>query len=235
MFTQYILQEKKSLKNIKLDLIIAWAAQLYPHQRELMEATYNCPVADLYGASEVGHIAADCPEKELHINEENLLVEVVNDGVPCRAGEQGSVLVTTLNQYPMPFIRYDIGDIGVLGDEPCSCGRGLGTLKELIGRSGEVLSTPSGKVLVPNFWCRMMRKEEVASYVKQFKVIQKTKSDISIQIVRDHGYTDEHTSFLRALFDSNLGDDINIHFKFVENIPPDKSGKYMLVVSELQD
>jgi phenylacetate-CoA ligase len=235
MFTQYVLRQKKDLSNIKPDLIIAWAAPLYPHQRELMETTYQCPVANLYGTIEVGHIASDCPEKGLHINDENLLVEVTKDGIPCRAGEQGNILVTTLNQYPMPFIRYDIDDIGVLDDAPCSCGRGLHILKELIGRSGEILTTPSGKILSPNFWCRMMLKKEVAQYIQQFKVIQRTDNSISIQIVKDDGYSDEHTSFLRGLFSTNLGDEVNINFEFVESIPPEKSGKYRLVVSELTE
>ena len=235
MFTQHALQRKKSLRNIQPDLVVAWAAPLYPYQRNLMEATYNCPVASLYGAREVGHLAAECPEKSFHINEENLLVEVVNSGNPCRAGEQGSILVTTLNHYCMPFIRYDVGDVAILDDASCSCGRGLGILREIVGRSGEILTTPSGKILSPNFWCRMMMSDRVAGCIKQFKVIQKTKADISIQIVRDHGYTDEHTSFLRALLASNLGDDTNIDFEFVESIPPEKSGKYRLVVSELPE
>ena len=197
-----------------------------------METTFNCPVADLYGTREVGHIAAQCPEGRLHINDEHLLVEVVNSGNPCRAGEQGSILVTTLNQYAMPFIRYDIGDVAILDDAPCSCGRGLGILKEVVGRDGEILTTPSGKILSPNFWCRMMMSDRVAGCIKQFRVIQRTKSDISIQIVRDSGYTDEHTAFLKRLLTSNLGGDMSVHFEFVENIPPEKSGKYRLVVSE---
>jgi phenylacetate-CoA ligase len=235
MFTQYIVKENKNLENLRPDIIVAWAAPLYPYQRVLMEATFNCPVANLYSTREVGHIAAECPEKSLHINDENLLVEVVNQGKPCRVGEPGNILVTTLNQYPMPFIRYDIGDIAILDEATCSCGRGLGVIRELVGRSGEILTTPGGKKLSPNFWCRMMMSDSVAMYIKQFRVIQKTRSDILIEIVREHGYNEEHTGFLRKIITANIGNDVHLHFNFVENIPSEKSGKYKIVVSELKE
>lgn len=235
MFTQYILEKRKSLENINLDLIVAWAAPLYAHQRELMEATYDCPVLSLYGTREVGHIAAECPQKGFHINQENLLVELVDpiSGNPCRANEPGTVLVTTLNRYCMPFIRYDIGDVGILDDTVCSCGRGLALLKDVVGRTGEILTTQDGKILSPNFWCRMMMSDEVAGSIKQFKVIQKTKGLILIQIVRDRGYTDEHSEYLRKLLADNLGTETKVNFEFVETIPPERSGKYVLVSSEL--
>lgn len=233
MFTQYILDKEKSLENINLDLIVAWAAPLYSYQRELMEASYNCPVLNLYGTKEVGHIAAECPHKGFHINQENLLVEVVNSnsGEPCHVNEQGNILVTTLNQHPMPFIRYAIGDVGILDDKVCSCGRGLALLKDIVGRTGEILTTPSGKKLSPMFWCRMM--VSVAGRIKQFKVIQKTRAYIVIQIVKDKGYTDEHSNALRKMLADNLGIDTKVDFEFVDTIPPAKSGKYKLVISEL--
>lgn len=235
MFTQYILEKEKSLENINLDLIVAWAAPLYSYQRELMETTYNCPVLNLYGTREVGHIAAECPQKGFHINQENLLVEVVNSGNPTRAGEQGNILVTTLNKYCMPFIRYDIGDVGILDDGVCSCGRGLAMFNDVVGRTGEILITQNGKILSPNFWCRMMMWDTIAGCIKQFKVLQKTKADILIQIIKDNGYTDVHTSYLRKLLADNLGNDTKIDFEFVDIIPPEKSGKYKLVVSELKE
>lgn len=236
MFTRYILEKQKSFENINLHLIVAWAAPLYSYQRELMENTYSCPVLNLYGTREVGHIAAECPQKGLHINQENLLVEVVNlnSGDPCRIGEQGNILVTTLNKYCMPFIRYNIGDVGILDEGFCSCGRGLGMLKNIVGRTGEILTTQDGRMLSPNFWCRMMMSDNVAGYIKQFKVIQKTESYIIIQIVKDNSYAEKHSDFLRKLLADNLGINTRIDFEFVDTIPPEKSGKYQLVVSELE-
>ncbi len=233
LFTRYILDKEKSLENIKIDLIVAWAAPLYSYQRELMETTYNCPVLNLYGTKEVGHIAAECPQNGFHINQEDLLVEVVNlnSGKPCHPNEQGNILVTTLNQYPMPLIRYDIGDVGILDNGVCPCGRGLALLKDLVGRTGEILTTPSGKKLTPMFWCRIM--VSIAGCITQFKVIQKTKTHILLKIVKDKGYTDEHSNYLRKVLADNLGTDTRLDFEFVDTIPPDKSGKYKLVISEL--
>jgi len=235
MFTRYILEKEKSLENIDLDLIVAWAAPLYSYQRELIETTYNCSVLGLYGTREVGHIAAECPHRGLHINQENLLVEVVNlnSGDACRASEQGNILVTTLNKYCMPFIRYDIGDVGILDDGVCSCGRSLAMLRDIVGRTGEIITTQNGKILSPNFWCRMMMSVRVARCIKQFKVIQKTEANILIQIVKDKGYSDKHSGYLRKFLADNLGIDTRVDFEFVDTIHPEKSGKYKLVVSEL--
>ena len=123
--------------------------------------------------------------------------------------------------------------MGILDDTVCSCGRGLALLKDVVGRTGEILTTQDGKILSPNFWCRMMMSDEVAGSIKQFKVIQKTKGLILIQIVRDRGYTDEHSEYLRKLLADNLGTETKVNFEFVETIPPERSGKYVLVSSEL--
>jgi phenylacetate-CoA ligase len=81
----------------------------------------------------------------------------------------------------------------------------------------------------------MMTSGPIVEHIKQFKVIQRTKTDISIQIVRNDSYSDEHTSLLRRQLAENLGDDTNVDFEFVDRILPEKSGKYRLVVSELRD
>ncbi|MDP1717022.1 MAG: hypothetical protein Q8L40_03015, partial [Burkholderiales bacterium] len=87
---------------------------------------WGVPVTDIYSAEEAGAIALQCPEYEhYHVQEENLLVEILDEqGRPCRPGETGRVVITTLHNFAMPLVRYENGDYAEVGG-PCPCGRGL--------------------------------------------------------------------------------------------------------------
>ena len=68
-------------------------------------------------------------------------------GKPVPVGGEGRILVTNLHNYAMPFIRYDIGDVGALSDKACPCGRGLPLLAKLTGRTTDFIRTRSGGVI----------------------------------------------------------------------------------------
>ncbi len=91
----------------------------------------------------------------MHINAEDLLVEIVDDdGNPLPAGRRGRLLVTNLNEYGMPLIRYDTDDESAFKDHLCSCGRHLPLIEGVVGKTGNVIYTPSGKrlSLSPDPW-----------------------------------------------------------------------------------
>jgi phenylacetate-CoA ligase len=90
------------------------ASTLLPNYRRTTERAFNAKVYDYYGCNEVSHIAAQCGQHpSLHVTEENIYLEIVDDkGKQVNPGEEGEILVTNLNSYDMPFIRYDLGDIG---------------------------------------------------------------------------------------------------------------------------
>ena len=91
----------------------------------LCRRAWNAGIADVYSSEEAGYIASQCERGRYHVQAEGVLVEIVDDaGHACAAGVSGRVLVTTLQNFAMPLIRYDIGDYAAFG-EPCPCGRGL--------------------------------------------------------------------------------------------------------------
>ena len=106
-----------------------------PHVRAACQRIWNVPLVDMYSSQEVGYIALECPDRDAyHVQCENVLVEVVDEaGHACQPGEIGRLLVTTLHNFAMPLIRYDIGDYAEVG-EACECGRGLPVLKRIVGR-----------------------------------------------------------------------------------------------------
>lgn len=99
---------------------------LTPEIRQYCEETWGVVMTDVYSAQEVGNMALQCPEGQLHVVTDGVLLEVLReDGSPCLPGETGQVVVTTLVNYGCPLIRYALGDYAELGPD-CSCGRQIG-------------------------------------------------------------------------------------------------------------
>lgn len=100
--------------------------------REKVEKNWGLSVIHEYHVNELGAIAHQCPERDhLHINSECFYVEILDENDrPCSIGQRGRIIVTPMQNFQTPLIRYDTGDYGQLG-EPCSCGRSLPVLKEV--------------------------------------------------------------------------------------------------------
>src|SRR5262249_8028755 len=128
--------------------IITSAMVLHNWQRRVIEEVFACRVTNRYGCEEVSLIACECERHEgLHVNADNLLVEVLRDGRPAAPGEPGSVVVTDLSNRAMPLLRYQVGDVAVATDRLCPCGRGLPLLERIEGREADYVVTPSGRLI----------------------------------------------------------------------------------------
>ena len=115
-------------------------------------------------------IAAECEKHEgLHVTIDNLYVEILKDGKPAKPGESGEIVITDLNNYGMPFIRYKNGDIAVQSDNACSCGRGLPLIHDIDGRKMDTITAFDGKVVSGGFFPHLMKEIEE---IGKFQVIQ---------------------------------------------------------------
>jgi phenylacetate-CoA ligase len=108
---------------------------LGPDTRKLCREAWGVPLTDVYIADEAGCIALQCPDHDhYHVQSEGVLVEVLDgEGKACAPGAVGRVVVTTLQNFAMPLVRYDIGDLAEVGDL-CPCGRGLPVLRRIARR-----------------------------------------------------------------------------------------------------
>lgn len=214
-------------------LVVGWAAPVYDHERRLLEEVFGCPVSNIYGAREVGHVAGQCPSGSYHINQEHLLVERDEDAGTAGERVEGEVLVTTLDISPMPFIRYRMGDIGTISPSNCSCGRTLPVIREFIGRTGEIYRTRDGRMISPNFWCRTFMNVKLAGAIKRFQVIYLSDRSMKIKIVKDGHFSSETEKILSAHLKKNFPQDMDFSFEYVPEIPPLVSGKYQMVVNAM--
>ena len=121
------------------------------HQRDLIERAFACKVYDQYGHGEAAVFVSECEKGSLHVSDEYGVVEVLAGEDPAKPGEIGEIVVTGLNNWAMPLIRYRTGDLAVRETEDfkCECGRGLSVLRSIEGRVLDVLHLPSGRIVPP--------------------------------------------------------------------------------------
>jgi len=214
--------------NVSPDAVITTAEMLFDHQRRKIEEVFGCDVYDSYGSREVEEIASECAEHVgYHISAENVVLEFVKNGEWVAPGEMGAILVTNLSNYAMPFIRYEIGDLGKQSDEICPCGRGLPLLKSLEGRITDIIVTPDKFISSP-----ILENVFLDLPVKQYQIIQETEKKIVIKIVKDEGYSPKDAKSIITKINRYIGH-IQIEFRLVDSIPPSESGKRRVVISDI--
>ncbi len=236
-FTSAITGLAEYIKERKLapyipELIIVWAAPLYEHEKQILMEVFQCPVTNIYGAREVGHIAAQCNEGKFHINQESYLVETVP--LEDNVGEDGTgeLIATPLITTPMPFIRYRMGDIGKISNSQCNCGKSLQEMQSFLGRTGEVFNTRDGRMISPNFWCRTFMDIKLAGSIKRFQVIYLKDGNVRIKLVTKPNYSQETEEHFRNHLLRNFQTETDFHFDYVDEIKPQISGKYQMVMKE---
>jgi len=200
--------------------------------RSICQAAWGAPLVDGYSTQEIGLIAFQCPadESSYHIQAEKNLVEIVNDkGIPCKQGESGRVLVTSLHNFAMPLLRYEIGDYAEVGSS-CPCGRGLPVLKKILGRVRNMLTLPDGSKKWPDFGIRYYA--DIAP-IQQFQMIQKTREMIEMRLVVSEPMDKNQEKRLAEVIQTSLGYPFLVSFSYLDEIPRSASGKFEEFLSEI--
>lgn len=205
-------------------VIYSSAETLRPFMRNLIEEVFDCKVYDFYGSREVGPIAGECSRGKMHIFSFNNYVEVVNkNNETVQAGEEGKILVTTLHNYSMPLIRYNIGDTAILG-KSCDCGSSLPTLERVTGRVKEHFVTRKGTLIDGGYFTRQFYFRD---WVDEFQVLQKDFSTIEIfyvpkgEVVKTE--QDDISNKIRLV----MGKECQINWNQVKQIPRTPHGKLL--------
>jgi phenylacetate-CoA ligase len=178
----------------------------------------------MYTSEEFGYIALQCPEYEhLHVQSENVLVEVLDDhGSPCPPGAVGRLVITALHNFATPLIRYEIGDHAEVGT-PCPCGRGLPVLSRVVGRTRNMVCLPGGERRWPVVGFREFR--EIAP-IRQFQFIQKDLQTLTARLVADTALTLEQEERFAAVVQQAIGHPFSIELEYPGTIERGPRGKY---------
>jgi phenylacetate-CoA ligase len=194
-----------------------------------IERALGCKVVNHYAAWEVPHMAQTCPDNPalLHVNSERVVVRVLTEDCrPADPGARGRIVVTSLENYVMPFINYEIGDWGIAG-APCPCGRGFPTLTKVEGRLGETIRTPSGRLISPVTLDGVFRFR--GPYVREYQAERTAADTLTVRVVPTPRFTPEIASTLGSELAQYVGTGMKIRVETVAGIPAEPSGKRLII------
>jgi phenylacetate-CoA ligase len=219
------------MNDLGIRVVFVTSERLYDEQRRILASTFGCPVANGYGARDAGFIAHECPKGRFHISAEDIIVETVSpDGATARIGEAGEIVVTHMATPDFPFLRYRTGDVGVLSDERCPCGRTLPVLKEVQGRTTDFVVAADGTVM---HGLALIYTVRDLTGVEQFKVVQQSLTRTLVQLVVTSAFRVEDEQRIVRDFRARLGAQVEVVIERVTHIAPERSGKYRYVVSHV--
>jgi phenylacetate-CoA ligase len=213
--------------------VICAAEAVLPADRAILAKAFGPRIFESYGSRETMLIGAECEQHAgMHLSEENLLLEVVDDGRPVGPGQTGDVVITDLHNYGMPMIRYVNGDLAKLSpDTPCPCGRGLRRLERVDGRRADTLVDGQGNE-VPGIVFHVLFSDARREIVSQFQAVQTPSGKVVLKVVRGRDFAEEAFSSVIARFAEYLRG-LPFTVEFHEAIAPHpKSGKHQTIIVE---
>jgi phenylacetate-CoA ligase len=232
--TIYILARylQQAGEHFPLKYIFTSSEPLLDLQREVIEEWFGCKVYDSYGLAERAMYGGECPRHEgHHLYMEYGIAEVVNeDNEVVEDGKYGKVIATGLNNYGMPLIRYEVGDVTAYKTVNCSCGRGLPLFEAITTKAEDIVVTCDGRFISASVLTHPFKP---MNNIEKSQIIQETPEDILIKIVKRPGYTEKDTRILLKEMRNRVGDSMRIKVEFVEDIPRSGGGKYRWVVSKV--
>ena len=211
------------------------SAQVMPEQvRAVIQDKFKTKVFDKYGSREFSGIAYECAQQDgHHIMAESYIVEILKDGKPAQPGEIGEVVVTDLNNFCVPLIRYRIGDLAMAMDnsKPCACGRGLPRIGQIIGRSQGMIVCANGTWLPSTFFAHLFKDYDYI--VRQFQIVQKERGAFDLKVVKADQFSEKGMQEIVTVLRKFTGDDTRIEVVYVDEIPLVRTGKRTNTVSHL--
>jgi len=217
------------LDDLGIKVAFVTSERLYDDQRATISRLFGCPVANGYGGRDAGFIAHECPSGGMHLSAEDIVVETVDaEGEPVPPGQPGELVVTELSTAEFPFVRYRTGDVAVLDDARCPCGRGLPLLRDLQGRTTDFVVAADGTVMHGLALIYILRD---LPGIEGFKVTQETRQLTRVEIVPDGRYDPAVVPTIVQGFQRRLGAEVEVQVQTVTALPRERSGKYRYIVS----
>ena len=226
--------EKKQILDIRPKGMYSAGMVLHDWEKKKIEEIFQCKLQDRYGCEELGLIATECKAQQgLHINTDVHYVEFLDpDGNPVAPGERGSIVITDLTNYVMPFIRYKIEDIGIPSDEYCTCGITQPLIKKIEGRIADFIITPqhelvSGISLTDHFAGQIPG-------VAQMQIIQNKIDVLNLKVVKNEDFGNGSMEKISHMVEDFFGKEMKFEIDFVEEIPKEASGKFRFTICNLK-
>ncbi|MDL1859442.1 phenylacetate--CoA ligase family protein [Betaproteobacteria bacterium PRO7] len=211
-------------------VVVSNAEVFYEHQREHARRVLGCDVFDWYGLGEHVAAAAECEHHGYHIPEEIVAVEVIAGGREAPDGEPGEIVGTCLENFAQPLIRYRTGDYAVRRHDRCACGRAHAMLREIGGRTQDIISTPDGG------WKAFRHGLFGAELVPGLRAVQIEQLELQrflVRAVAPQGLDEQARRTLARRVIEAIGFEASVEVILVDDIPRTERGKRRLVISRV--
>ncbi len=232
-FIAHFVKQASGRVSGRVGAIMTSAQTLPTSSRRIIEDAFGCRVFDKYGSREFSGIAYECQQHDgHHVVGEGYIVEVLREGRPAAPGELGEVVVTDLNNYCMPFVRYRIGDLAeAMADIPCGCGRSAPRIGNIEGRVQSIIQGSDGRYLPGTFFSHYFK--DLSHAIKRYQVLQEERGAIRLRLVRGGRYSREVLEEVLATLRCHLGQQMRIDVELVDDVALVRTGKRIGSVSKL--
>lgn len=200
---------------------------------EVIQKAFHAPAMNIYVSNEFGLIAWECPQRRgaLHLNDDMLEMEILDQNdEPVRDGQTGEVVLTSLTLNRMPLIRYRTGDTAARIPELCACGRGLGLMTRVQGRTAHTIVAPDGRIFTAPTFGSIFKAARAYEWARRFQVRERDDHVLQILVEPRGEPSAAHKQDLLAEMTRILGDPYRFRLEMREEIPLAPSGKYQFVV-----
>lgn len=212
--------------DVNIKYAIPIAEGLIKQQKNFITDTFNCRLYMDYGASECMRMGFECNQHDgYHMDIYNYFFEYLDDNdEPCKTGENSNIIVTNLNNYIFPLVRYYIGDQCILSNEKCSCGINYPLVSQITGRESDIIKTPlNDEISLSNFAAFL---EYLDEYIIQYQFIVDEKAkEIILKIIPTQKFKQETIGEIKRKILELINHSMNIKIELVEKIPFEKHGK----------
>jgi phenylacetate-CoA ligase len=222
----------EGILGIRPRYVLTSAELLTAPMRRVIEETFRAPVHDQYATMELGLLAWQCrSSRRYHVCADRVILEVLRDGAPVRAGERGEVVVTALHGRHMPFLRYRLEDEVEAGEPSCPCGQPFPTITAIRGRMTDYLALPGGRSLFASAVAYVLH--EHAQWIQRYELVQERLDHVGLRaVVRPRPASAELTA-LGERIQALLGPGVTLTIELVPFIEPGPGGKFRVLRSHL--
>lgn len=224
--------ESNNWKFNKLKAISTTTETLLPNNREYLESVFKVPVFDQYGCGEISGISYECSKHEgLHINQEHVICEILDSQNSHLINQSGRLIVTDLDNYVMPLIRYENGDIATITDKKCTCGVNQPLMKSIEGRSIDTIMLKNGNKVHGVFFTDIFYEIGIlANAVQKFQVFQDVPGEIDFRIQCSTPLDDK----LRQKLINNLKPFFNkVNYSEHKTLNKGPNGKFRYIINKI--
>ena len=214
-------------------VVTCGAMDVTDHCRDLIQRAFRAPAMNVYVCNELGVVGWECPGRRglLHTNDDVQVIEILDENdEPVPDGTPGEIVVTSLTLTRMPLIRYRTGDTAARVSQPCSCGRGLGLMTPVLGRTAHTIVGPGGELYAAPTVGSIFKAARAYEWVRRFQVREQEGRELLILVEIHCEPSPAQRQDLLDQMHRIFGPAFTFRIEVRDELPLTPAGKYQFLV-----